>query len=192
MIKPKGCCCIQTALTQSIKSLMKNASEIINPSIGAVNCPNGSRLIPLSKGAFAVVDEEDFNELSKHKWHLNNGYAMRTIRVNGKPSMVLMHREILKTPCGLFTDHVNEDKLDNRKSNLRMCNKPQNMHNRGAQKNNTSGFKGVSFQKNASKYMARIKSNGVDYYLGLFNCPEEAHAAYREASLRLHGEFSKC
>lgn len=90
-------------------------------------------------------------------------------------------------------DHINNNgpKDDNRICNLREATKSKNQFNRGRTKNNTSGFKGVQFKKDIGKYRARIKNNLKDIHLGYFSTPEEAYEAYKEAALRLHGEYAR-
>lgn len=87
-------------------------------------------------------------------------------------------------------DHVNGDPSDNRIGNLREATHSQNQHNRVAYKNNTSGYKGVSWNKGACKWQASIRLRGKLRNLGMFNCPKEAHAAYCRAAKELHGEFA--
>ena len=86
-------------------------------------------------------------------------------------------------------DHINLDKEDNRICNLRPADRFDNSHNKGLQKNNTSGFKGVWFE--GKKWRSRIKIKNKKINLGSFNTPEEAHAAYCEAAKTLHGEFAR-
>lgn len=88
-------------------------------------------------------------------------------------------------------DHINMDRSDNRLANLRHATRGENTCNRGAQINNTSGFKGVTWDKRSMKWMAQIGAFGKNHNLGLFATAEEAHAAYRSASQRMHGEFSR-
>lgn len=88
------------------------------------------------------------------------------------------------------TDHINTIRSDNRISNLRECTASQNGMNRAAQSNNIVGLKGVS--RHMAKFKSRICVNGNVKYLGVFVTPEEAHEAYRKASLKYHGEFSRC
>lgn len=102
-----------------------------------------------------------------------------------------MHRLLTNAPKGSQVDHINGDKLDNRKINLRVCTHSQNQINRGKQKNNTSGFKGVYPQKQSKKYRAKISVNGKEYHLGYFDCPIEAAKAYNAATLNYHEEFAK-
>jgi len=87
-------------------------------------------------------------------------------------------------------DHINEIKHDNRFFNLREATRSQNMMNRGALKNNTSGLKGVSLKKSSGKWRARVGIRGKSKHLGYFNNPEDAYKAYCEAAKKLHGEFA--
>lgn len=91
-------------------------------------------------------------------------------------------------------DHINNDKTDNRICNLRLATQSENIVNRRAQSNNSSGRKGVT--RSGKRWSASIRSNGHRYHLGTFDTVDDAHAAYSEAACRLHGEFanvgSKC
>lgn len=88
-------------------------------------------------------------------------------------------------------DHINGDKSDNRIANLREATNSQNLMNRGANVNNKSGLKGVSWDRRKEKWQARISRQFKSRHLGYFATAEEAHSAYREASARLHGEYSR-
>jgi len=143
--------------------------------------------IPLTKGKVAIVDDDDFEYLSKFRWYVDaRGYA-----VHKRKEIVYMHRLISKTPKGLETDHINGNKLDNRKENLRHCTKSENMRNRGKQTNNKSGYKGVSWHLRAKKWLAHIVINRKSIHLGLFDDPEEASKTYRKAEKEMFGEFAR-
>lgn len=87
--------------------------------------------IPLTKGAVAIVDEEDYELVSQYKWHLNSmGYAVWRGKVDGKKKTIRMHRLINNTPDGKYTDHINRNRLDNRRSNLRTVTQKENMQNK--------------------------------------------------------------
>lgn len=88
-------------------------------------------------------------------------------------------------------DHVDYDRSNCRWANLREANKAQNMQNRSKTRINTSGFKGVTFEKQTQRWKAQIQSHGKALNLGRYNTPEEAHAVYAEAARRLHGEFAR-
>ena len=100
-----------------------------------------------------------------------------------------MHWDIIGKPRNKFeTDHINGDRLDNRKINLRICTRSQNNMNKGIQKNNNSGFKGVVFFK--GKWMAHIQINNRNIYLGVFDNIKDAAQAYNEAAIRYHKRFA--
>ena len=150
--------------------------------------------IPLTQGQVAIIDREDWEKVKGYNWcarydkKMRGYYASTTISVNGRRRTIQLHRIIENAPKGIFVDHVNHNTLDNRKSNLRLCNHSQNQCNRIKPNNNTSGFKGV--YKFGTKWMAIITYNKERRYLGLFITPEDAHAAYCQAALKLHGEFA--
>lgn len=89
-----------------------------------------------------------------------------------------------------FIDHINQDKSDNRISNLRECTNQQNKYNQGLTSRNTSGFKGVSFHKASGKWRAQINHDNATKYLGIYETAEEANMAYEKASKEIHGEFA--
>lgn len=150
--------------------------------------------IPLSKGKFAVIDDEDFDKIGSVKWHLSsNGYAVSTTHeyIDGfrKTYHPSMHSLINRTPRGKSTDHINGDKLDNRRSNLRTCTQSQNMANRGHQVNNKSGYKGVYWA--AGKWTAQIRLKGETIYLGRSSDIKEAARMYNKAAQKYHGEYAR-
>lgn len=146
------------------------------------------KLIPLTKGKFAIVDDEDYDAMSRFKWHFSEagGYARR----NSREKNILMHRQILEVPDGKHTDHRNGDGLDNRRSNLRICNRSENLRNRKLNCNNTSGAKGVRFIGTRG-WEARIQVEKRPYLIGLYETKAEAVVAYDVASRFLHGEFGR-
>lgn len=147
------------------------------------------KYIELTQGKRAVVDDDMFEELSKHKWHFGEGYARRAEYKNGWSRLVRMHHAVLPRPVNLFVDHINGDKLDNRRCNLRLVTKSQNMMNVGNRANTKSGFKGVSlFQKGWKAY---INKDRKQIHLGCFNTPEKAAQAYNDAALKYHGEYAR-
>lgn len=141
--------------------------------------------IALTQGKYALVDDEDYERLVQHKWYYNRGYAVR-----GASPKILMHRVVNETPEGKETDHINMDKLDNRKSNLRTATRKQNAVNRGTQSNNTSGYKGVSWHKGSRKWCAYIIKDKKTKFLGYFKDKKQAALAHDNAALAAFGEFA--
>jgi hypothetical protein len=146
-------------------------------------------IIELTMGKAALVDAEDYKRLARHNWCYGGAYAQRKER--GK--MVLMHRAILEAQPGQDVDHVNGDRLDNRRCNLRLCTRSQNNRNMRTPRHNTSGYKGVS--KDTSRpnnpWYATIRENGRNKFLGRYQTPEEAARAYDAAARRIAGRFAR-
>ncbi len=101
-----------------------------------------------------------------------------------------MHRLILNAPDGIQVDHVNRNRLDNRRSNLRIATDLQNHFNTVKRSHNTTGYKGVSRYHKLDRWYARIALHGKVYYLGIHNSPEEAARAYDAKARELFGEFA--
>lgn len=134
-------------------------------------------------GRFFLIDAIDYEEVSKYLWHIDgNGYVVN-IRIG------LLHRFLMD--CGTnIIDHVNRDRLDNRRSNLRICNQRENTMNCTKRKRNTTGYKGVYFDKRRDKYYARLQSYGRTINLGYFNSPVDAAKAYDVAAIKSAGKFA--
>jgi|AntDeeMetagen681_2_1112603.scaffolds.fasta_scaffold13604_2 hypothetical protein len=100
----------------------------------------------------------------------------------------MMHGGVI--PEGMYIDHINGNRKDNRVENLRVCTPTQNQTNRGAPKSSTSGAKGVVWRTDRNKWRASIRAGGKRYHVGLFNTIEEASAAQAQRSQELFGEFA--
>jgi hypothetical protein len=150
------------------------------------------REIKLSQNKIALVDDEDFEELNKHKWFFGE-YAKRNIRNKDKKKQeqVRMHRVIMNAPKTKEVDHIDGDKLNNQKNNLRLCTKIENLRNKGKLKTNISGFKGVSYDKKLNKWKAQISVNNKKIYLGIFDDKLLAYDKYCIACKKYHGNFSR-
>lgn len=147
--------------------------------------------LPLSKGAVALVDDQDFAYLNRWKWSLSGfGYAARHQRIRGRRPLVYMHRALAGAAKGQLVDHINQNRLDNRRKNLRVCTRSQNQMNRGKQVNNTSGFKGVSWYSRDKTWEAFIKLRGKKRLIGRFKSKTAAVRARRAAAVKFHGEFA--
>jgi len=153
------------------------------------------RVIPLTQGKYALVDDEDYNWLSQWKWTASfNGCSWRAVRTEcsaGRCKQILMHRQILNMPEGAITDHRDHNELNNQRSNLRYCTKSQNGQNQRKQKRPTSSrFKGVSLHRTAKKWRAYITKQGITHNLGFFQNEKDAACAYDSKAKELFGEFA--
>src|SRR5690554_1628702 len=154
--------------------------------------------IELTNGNHALVDEDLYEFLNKWNWIESSfGYAIRfeTIPNSGsKQKRIWMHRVIVDTPEHLITDHINGNKLDNRKENLRIVTHTENGANRKKKYNSKSKYKGVSLCSNPNrkkKWRARITVNGKLKFLGNFYTEDEAAKAYNDAALKHFGEYAR-
>jgi len=148
------------------------------------------KTIELTQGKQAIVDDSDYEYLMQWKWHYAHGYAVRGVRKNGKVTIVLMHRVILGAKTGEQVDHINHDRLDNQRSNIRVCTHEQNQHNRSLNRNNTSGYKGVHWNKDCKKWLASIKVSYKRIHLGCFTDIILAAKTYDSAAKKHFGEYA--
>lgn len=155
--------------------------------------------IPLTQGQFALVDDSDFESVSRFRWcavwsnNTKSFYASRheikNERRNRKRKMISMHRFILGlTDRNVYGDHRNHDTLDNRRENLRQTTVSQNCsHRKGLAANNTSGHRGV--RKRGNRFITTIGVNKKLIHIGSFETVTEAVVAYGEANRKYFGEF---
>jgi hypothetical protein len=147
-----------------------------------------AKKVPLGRGLFAIVDDEDYLIISRFRWHSVRGnkdssdliYAVANIR---------MHRLILDVPIGMFVDHINGDPLDNRRCNLRLCTNAQNQqntHSRGG----SSRYKGVSYSKRKKRWKGAFIFEGRYYYCGSWGTEREAAAAVDKKRREICGDFA--
>ena len=153
--------------------------------------------IPLTQGKFAIVDDEDYEDLMQFKWCAfksgNNWYAKRDIRnSDGKRRQERMHRHILGLKYGdkHLTDHISHNGLDNRRAKIRICTNSQNCRNRQPHKDSASQFKGVTWHKDRKKWQSRIYAIGKKISLGLFCDEIEAAKTYDIAAIKYFGDFA--
>ncbi|MDI3211784.1 HNH endonuclease [Arthrobacter sp. AL12] len=143
------------------------------------------------------VDRQDY-DLSYYKWYVKGGYAQRSVWIKSTPESKLrsMHRIIVQRMVGRVllsseqVDHINGDKLDNRRANLRPATNQQNMWNRGSRSGSSSRYVGVAYYPITSRWIARIKVSGYQINIGYF--PTELEAAWMrdQYALALHGDFA--
>ena len=141
---------------------------------------------------YATVDDADFEKLNKYNWsYLSSGYAFRYLPKDGKPKCILMHRQIMNPVKGLCVDHVDGNRLNNQRENLRTCTHSQNLMNQKLNKKSTSGIPGIHFLKREQKWLAHIKIKGKQIRLGLFKEKQTAINTRAEAEIKYFKEFRK-
>ena len=134
-------------------------------------------------------DLEDYELIKDYCWHISNkGYVTTLDRTTGK--RILLHRLVMHPENDEVVDHINRDKLDNRKANLRVCTSSDNAKNRGTRKNNVSGVTGVIWNKQASKWQAIINVSGKRKHLGYFTDINEAIRVRIHSELEMFGEYA--
>lgn len=144
--------------------------------------------IQLTQGKVALVDDVDYEALSKFSWCLHcDGYAFGW--VNGKH--ILMHRFIVNLNEKQEIDHINGNRLDNQRINLRICTHSQNQCNSKVHCDNSSGYKGSYWDKYKRKWMSCITVDQKNHHLGYYDTPEDAAHVYDEAAVKFHGEFAR-
>lgn len=152
--------------------------------------------ILLTQGKYALVDDEDYENLAKFKWHAGQygktWYAKRLVWDSKlkKGKITRMHHYVMPLREGLMVDHINGNGLDNRKSNLRLVTKAQNMMNAGRRRNTGKWGVGVAWHKQNSKWRAYITLSKRQISLGCFDNPEEAQRARREGEKKFFKEFA--
>lgn len=154
-----------------------------------------TREIPLTQGKVAIVDATDYEWLIQWKWYARCDYlwyaARQSSKSENKPMTVYMHREIMAARKGETVDHYDGNGLNNTRANLRFATIQQNNRNSRLSTKNTSGYKGVSFDKRNRKWKACIYVNRKQIYIGLYSTPEEAASAYDEAAKRHFSQFAR-
>ena len=154
------------------------------------------REVALTQGKVALVDDEDYEDLSRYKWHARKigriWYAERnTPRVAGRSTTVLMHRQVVGAAPGQQVDHQDGNGLHNWRENLRYSTPQGNAANRHHKTSGcTSHFKGVCWHKDHGKWAAQIKVNHRHIYLGYFDDEADAARAYNAAAVEFFGAFA--
>lgn len=148
-------------------------------NVRPVTASGADCLIPLSDGSTAYVDYADRQKVEAHNWSMTTGGVCSGL---GK-----LHQVVLGARAGFFIDHIDGDVRNNRRANLRHVTKAQNCQNRRIARNNTTGFKGVSFRKDRGKFLAAIRVGEKLIKIGTFATAEQAAAAYDSAAREHHG-----
>ena len=152
------------------------------------------KIITTKKGQQILVDDENFERLNRYNWHIHDGYACWATTVNRKTVRYRMHRIVLGLDIGRedsrLVDHVNRNKLDNRKENLRIVDRTLNNGNRNKFKSNKSGYKGVHYigqDQRQRRWIATITHNSKLITIGSYLTAEEAYKAYCDKAMELRG-----
>lgn len=134
-----------------------------------------------------IIDESDYKRVFPHKWRINTlGYI--GTKIDGK--FFYLHRFIANTPKGMVTDHINGNRLDNRKSNLRICTTRENVINSKLSVNSQTGFRGVSFRKNRNKFRAYLMVNRKQIFLGSYTKLKDAIKARIIGEKKYFGKYA--
>jgi len=145
------------------------------------------------EGRVAIVDDDDYERVSKYNWWCNNeGYAVAKRRINGRFKQIKMHRFILCEPEGKIVDHANRDRLDNRKVNLRITDKSGNAWNKKKVHQSPYKYKGIGIEKRGPtpRYKARVAVYNERISLGAYSTEIEAAKAYNVAAEFFQGEYA--
>lgn len=140
-----------------------------------------------------LVDDADYEFLSAYKWHYNSGYATRQIewdKDTNRCRKLYMHRFLTNAKPGMYVDHINRNKLDNRRANLRLCNQSQNCAN-SVRPPSLTGYRGVKLDKRDGRYSATVFFRGRAIALGRFATAEEAAEVYNKAAIEYFGDFAR-
>jgi hypothetical protein len=139
----------------------------------------------------ALIDDSDADRVLERNWYYIGRRYVATGGGKAPGGLIYLHRLILDAPPAIRIDHINGDRLDNRRQNLRFCTQSQNMGNRKPNRDGTSRFKGVYWSLHDKKWRAQICCAGLHVHIGGFLSEEEAARAYDAAALERFGEFAK-
>lgn len=147
--------------------------------------------IPLTQGYVAKVDACNVDMIEKYNWSariakrkdgtVRSVYASRTHEYNGVNKSIHLHRVIMGAPDGFYVDHIDGNGLNCTFENMRLSTNAQNSQNQRIRPDNTSGVKGVCFDKWTSSWKVRIRVDGIDVNIGRFSCLNEAKGAYKKS-----------
>jgi hypothetical protein len=147
----------------------------------------GVRMIPLTAGGYAYVDAADYEWLKQWTWRVEDGYAVR----HDNRKKILMHHQIMQPPKGMVVDHIDGNRANNCRANLRVCTRSQNCRNSRKRGGVSSVYKGVGYDKRKRKWYAKCQYQGEPVWLGFFDSEADAARAYDCMAVELFGEFAR-
>lgn len=140
-----------------------------------------------TKGEEFYFDLEDYEKIKNYCWYVNHGYVVTDV----KGKLIQMHRLVMNCPNDKCVDHMNHNTEDNRKENLRICTNHENSLNTQKQNRQTSSkYKGVCFDKKSNKWRAIIAYEGKQKYLGIFENEKDAAIEYNKYAIEIFGEYA--
>lgn len=149
------------------------------------------KFIPLiNSGKQVIVDDQDYAYLSQFKWYIHNGYARRCDATQ-KHGWLQLQNDLLKPQGSFVVDHRNNNRLDNRRGNLRVASRSENQANRQLQSNNKSGYRGVFWSKQNKKWVSTITASRRTKYIGTSHDPIELARKYNAVAKSIFGEFAR-
>lgn len=147
------------------------------------------KTISLGNGGCMKVSPLDYEWINKYKWSVTeSGYAYRGYQDGSIYKRVYLHKEMLSPGYGYYGDHINGDKLDNRRTNLRIVNNQQNSWNAGKR---TGNYKGISWDASRNKWQVGINIDGKRHAIGRFTSEEEAARVYDDTAISVYGQYAR-
>ena len=146
------------------------------------------KIITTFEGIDTVVDNETYKWAKEIVWRISSSGYVSYRKGNER---IFLHRLVAKTQNDFITDHINGNKLDNLRSNLRVVTNQQNVFNNGIRNDNTSGYRGVWYRKDRGRWQAEIKADGKKYSLGCYNTAAEAAVVYNRKASELFGNNAR-
>lgn len=147
---------------------------------------NTMKIIPLNKGKEALVDDEDFDMLSRYHWYCDVHGYVRT----STPYKMYMHRLIMNPPKNMQIDHSDNNRLNNQRSNLRICSESQNRMNAQLRKTSKSGYKGVSWTTEKQRWKVQLRKDGKNVVSKYFQDKHEAARYYNQKAIEFFGDYA--
>lgn len=145
--------------------------------------------IRLTQGFYTLVDDEDFASLSKTRWYVSETEKGKFYVKGGSRPQIYLHRFLMGSPKGKQIDHIDGDKLNNQKNNLRIVTHQQNQFNRMSRKNTSSIYKGLCLYRGRWVVQSRLHNKNV--VIGRFKDEKEAALAYDEFAIKNFGEYAR-